>query len=628
MNRHAVRRVAAMASCAAVLSAVLSVVPAHAKTPAVHWVSPSGSGKLCTDKKPCSVATALARVKSTAPKMRADIVVRMKAGTYRRTVPITLDSGHSGRNGHRVRIEPARGATVVVSGGTAIGGWRLVDPAKNIWRAAAPRDVVSRQLFVNGRRATLAGGDAASVMGPMVKTPTGYTIASTAMARWKNIGFTELVFPGGGHDPDGEKAMAPWSHSVCTIGSVSATTVTMRPGCWNNANFGLPDLDGTRLAFITKPTRVQNNYALLDEPGEFYLDRSTWQVFYKPRAGENLAKAATVMPRATALMRGTGVRNVTVSGIVLEHARYAPDLDLGVVTIQANVIAGRAGYAPTDPSTLAVVPAAVTFTAAAGVRLQSITVRRSGGAGISFSGGGSGNVIRGVRVHDVSSNGITISEGLPLDHARTYERDTIVEHSAVHDIGIDYLSSVGIMAGWVQRVQIRNNRVTNVPHVGIGVGWGWMNKSAMVDNHVLRNTVRNAMSSSLDDGGAIYLQGGQGNATASTALDNHVVGYRKNFGAIYLDSGASHWLVARNVVEGTNGSAGWVYLQNITGHGMAWSNMVVSNYADTARQFEAPLGTHETNQVDHNFLGRQTWPAEALTTVQSAGPKGSFAALR
>lgn len=628
MKCHAVRRFVVMTSSVAVLFAALSVVPAHAKTPTVHWVSPSGGGTLCTNARPCSVDTALRKVKSTAPKMRADIIVRMTAGTYRRVTPITLEAGHSGRNGHRVRIEPARGATVVVSGGSVIRNWTRVDAAKNIWRAPAPRHIPSRQLFVNGKRATVASGDAATVMGAMEKTPTGYTTTSTTMAGWENIGFTELVFPGGGHDPDGEQAKAPWSHTVCAVSAVNGTSVTMRRGCWDNANFGLPDLDGTRLAFITKPTRVQNNYALLDEPGEFYLDQSTWEVFYKPRSGENLATASTIMPRAVSLLRGAGVRNVTVSGIVFEHARYTPTLDLGVVTVQANVIAGRAGYAPTDASTLATIPAAVTFSAGTGIRLQSITVRRSGGAGISFSGGGAGNVVRGAFVHDVASNGITISEGLPLDRARTYERDTIVEHSAVQDVGVDYPSAVGIMAGWVQRVQIRDNRVSNVPHVGIGVGWGWMNKSAMVDNHVLRNTVRNAMSSSLDDGGAIYLQGGQGNSTASTALDNHIVGYRKNFGAIYLDSGASHWLVARNVVEDIAGSAGWLYLQNIPGHGMAWSNMVVSNYTDTSRQFEAPLGPHETNKVDHNIHDRNAWPKEALATVQSAGPKGSFSALR
>ena len=628
MHSHAFARVSVATVGMAVAAALFLVAPAHGASATVRWVSPQGKGTSCSQKKPCSLERALRTVRTDVTKMKADVIVRLTKGTYRRTSPIRLTNAHSGRKGHRVRIEAAKGAAVTVSGGQVVTRWRLVDRSKDIWAAAAPRGVVSRQLFVNGRRARMASGDAATVFGRMTPTATGYEVEKAATGTWSNLSGTELVYPGGGVDPTGKPAIAPWSWSSCGIARVNERTITMHAGCWQNARNGLPDLDGTPLPFITSPTTVQNNRALLDEPGEFYLDSRASQVYYKPRKGERLQSASTVMPRAAALVDADDVKNLSIKGIVFEHARYTPSTDLGVFTIQANVVAGRRNASPTDSSSLAVIPSALDFRRAVNVRLEGITVRRSGGGGISFNGGGQKNLIRGVRVHDVSSNGITVSEGLPLDHARSYETDTTIEHSAVHDVGREYLSAVGIMAGWVKRVRIRDNRVENVPHVGIGVGWGWMNASEMVDNHVERNLVRNAMSSSLDDGGAIYLQGGQGNARASTVLDNHIVGYRKKFGAIYLDSGASHWLVARNVVEGAERSSGWVYLQNIAGHGMAWSNYVTGNFVDTARQHEAPLGTHPTNKLELNTLARSAWPRAAQQTASSAGPKGTFAKLR
>ena len=230
-------------------------------------------------------------------------------------------------------------------------------------------------------------------------------------------------------------------------------------------------------------------------------------------------------------------------------------------------------------------------------------------------------------VSDVAANGITVSEGTGLATADSYETDSVVEQSVVRDVGVEYLSAVGIMAGWVARVTVRDNVVERTPHVGIGVGWGWMNEGEMVDNHVRGNVVHDTMQSQLSDGGAIYVQGRQASTAMSTIIDNHVSGDHRDYGAIYLDSGASHWLVTNNVVEDVSG-AGWLFLQNIAAHGMAFSNLVAGNYSDTDEMQEAPLGLHDSNLVVQNALDRADWTPMAEEATASAGPKGAYAALR
>ena len=45
---------------------------------------------------------------------------------------------------------------------------------------------------------------------------------------------------------------------------------------------------------MTAVTWIENAYELLDEPGEWYLDRSRHELFYRPRPGEDLATARVV----------------------------------------------------------------------------------------------------------------------------------------------------------------------------------------------------------------------------------------------------------------------------------------------------------------------------------------------
>ncbi len=70
--------------------------------------------------------------------------------------------------------------------------------------------------------------------------------------------------------------------------------------CWDNSNkrVEFPDIPGRTVSMVGpghltnggRATYAENAYELLDQPGEWYLDRTAHRVYYLPRKGENLAR--------------------------------------------------------------------------------------------------------------------------------------------------------------------------------------------------------------------------------------------------------------------------------------------------------------------------------------------------
>src|SRR5579872_2494717 len=121
------------------------------------YVSPSGDdanpGTAARPIRSLSHARDLVRGRNGA--MTADLTVYLSSGTYRLTEPLALDARDSGSGGHNVVYTAASADQIpVISGAIQIGGWKLVDKARNLWSAAAPAELKnSRQLYVDGVRA-------------------------------------------------------------------------------------------------------------------------------------------------------------------------------------------------------------------------------------------------------------------------------------------------------------------------------------------------------------------------------------------------------------------------------------------------------------------------------------------
>src|SRR6266516_715712 len=280
-------RVAVIGAAALAAAALLVALPAGAATQATVYVSPGGNDANTGTSASQPVKTlqrARDIVRTLNQGMTGDLVVSLANGTYQLSQPLTLDAQDSGTGGHRVIWTAASGARPVISGGVPITGW--TSGSGGIWSAPAPAGLRTRQLYVNGVRATRASGPLPTKI--TATTAKGYTTADATMDNWRNPKDIEFVYTAG---------LGGWTEPRCPVAAISPTAISMAQPCWTNTNARLDRTSSQAWNLVgrpklhTLPTLVDNAFELLDRPGEWYLDRSRSTVYYLPRSGENLATA-------------------------------------------------------------------------------------------------------------------------------------------------------------------------------------------------------------------------------------------------------------------------------------------------------------------------------------------------
>ncbi|MFC1431677.1 discoidin domain-containing protein [Streptacidiphilus sp. N1-3] len=556
------RMTAALAASAGLiigaLTGITAAPAAAAGTPLSYYVSPSGSGQSCTTSAPCALTTAQQLVRSVTGTAQTDIDVVLADGTYRLANTLSFDAadGDGATSGHTVTYQAAPGADPVLSGGEQITGW--TQGAGGVWQATVPAGTDTRQLYVNGVRADRAAG---AVPTGLTRTATGYTAASTVFTSWPNISDVEFVYD------------VAWTQVRCDIASVSGTSITMDQPCFDNSTkkpYGVnADL----------PSSVENARALLTDPGQWYLDRSSNTVYYLPRAGQNLSTADVEIPRLQTLVSGTGteqqpLNGLALSGISFEYAGWtAPDNGDGFSEVQANMrLTGQNAwqnqgtctrYSSTSPGTCpygawTMTPGNVVFDHTTGLSVTGSTFEHLGAAGLQLDRDVAGSTVQGNVFTDISGNGLEIGNGTdadPSDLSLLPANNTIADNW-VHHIAVEYTGGVGIFQGYTRDDTIEHNQINDVPYSGISSNWGWgHNPTATQGNRILDNLVFDQMQQR-SDGGGIYVLGIEGDSLADGLLiSGNVVRNTDSANgghAIYTDGGSEYITMTGNAMFANN----------------------------------------------------------------------------
>ncbi|GAA5191753.1 hypothetical protein GCM10023322_49860 [Rugosimonospora acidiphila] len=602
-----------------------------------------------TPQRPlASLPAAQRAVRARTATMTADLVVNLRAGTYRLTEPFTLDgeAGDSGGNGYRVIYQSfghgtARPEEAVLSGGRPVTGWRPV-PGGRAWRADVG-DLPTRQLYVNGRRApraTVRPG----LPGNVTKTETGFVTDSTLPQTWRDPASIELVFQG----------VNPWSEARLGVAAISgderSTTITMaQPGFGRSGELYAARLDGRpsdQWGILAAPTSAENSVSFLTEPGTFALERLDAQrrggdraagqhvLYYLPLPDEDPATAEFVVPVLERLVvgRGTGSRplhDVTLRGLTLCHAGWTePSGAGGFLHYHGNAYHDGGPLALVDlaeglaqlavPESPAQVPAAVAFTHTQRITLRDNRFTRLGAGAVAFRGAqpepssGAGehpprgqagpsedNAVLGNVIDDVSGGGVAIDSGTR----------TRVERNLIHDVGREYHGCPAVWVAESREVTVAHNEIHDVPYSGIIVMGG--DRAGRVQ--VVENLVYRTMTV-LADGGGIYLAGPQGASYASGTLvrgnviRDTITPY--NFG-LYTDFGSAWVTVQGNAVYRADTPAVLRVtppLDNVAFLGNFWD--------------DEPVG-HDTPPPGVTLAGNTVLPRDGFEQALAADPAGA-----
>jgi hypothetical protein len=249
-----------------------------------YYVSPSGTGSACSSAAPCSIMQAQALVRSVAATMQGNVMVNLADGTYRLAAPLVFTAADSGTNGHTITWQAASGAHPRISGGVPITGWTLSDSSKDIWKASAPSGFATRQLYVDGMIATRARSSSIS-RSNMTFTSSGWTFSNTSLAYLNALTNPTRV------ELD---ILGAWTNRYSAIQSVKNGTVTMAQPAWDQNTWGY---DPVQSPYRQGPIYAENDYTLLDQPGEWYQDIAAGVLYYIPTSGQDLTKVDVELPQ-------------------------------------------------------------------------------------------------------------------------------------------------------------------------------------------------------------------------------------------------------------------------------------------------------------------------------------------
>jgi hypothetical protein len=555
---------------------------AHAATAATVFVSPSGNDANAGTTKSAPVRTlarAQAVVRTLNQNMTGDVRVELADGMHPLSTPLALTSRDSGTNGHNVVWTAASGAHPVLSGGVRVTGWKRVDAARNVWSAPVPAGLNTRQLYVNGTRATRARGAAPVTL---TWTDTGYTASGGAMSGWRNKGDIEFVYTAG---------IGAWTEIRCSVGRIAADgTISMGQPCWDNSNQRYIKPEWNRTANLVgpgrlgnpgpepggagiPPTYVENAFELLDSPGEWYLDRPANTVYYIPRAGENPSTATVTAAALQTLVSGQGVQNLVFNGLQFSYATWLrPSTDEGFSEIQAGyTITGTTGYKTLGLCTFAPggtcpygawtkEPANVSFTNAKRVQFTGNAFVHLGAAGLDLGNGSQNDTVKGNVFTDISGNGLELGAvDKPQATGADRTSSNLIADNHIFNVAVEYHGGVGILVGYAERTTITHNQLDALPYTAISIGWGgWPDKKGLpaIANFSNHNTISNNLifdyMRMLNDGGGIYTQGRTG---TSFGTGEHITGNvlhdqrnPKGGHVVYTDNGAAFITITGNAM--------------------------------------------------------------------------------
>ncbi len=320
-------------------------------------VSPFGSDlNPGTSESPFkTISRAMIAVRQVNTDMACDIDVFLDDGVY--TLNSTLKFGveDGGNNNYRVNYKAKEGANPVISGGVQVSGW--TEGENGIWSASC--DVpYARSLYINDRMAIRARTET------KIKGNGWYTDSSGKVA---GIRISKSLI---GQLTNPEDAEIHWSSSwryncikLSGIISVNADENTL-----------LCSINTDDIFTYDKAFTVENAFELLDTEGEFYYNRSTRTIYYKPYAGEDMTNAVGFVPRVETLIKiysndmNNKVKNISFDGITFAYGAYTLPSISSYSSVQANVL-NNSGF----------------FNPAPGKSFTSASIQLNGADNISFT---------------------------------------------------------------------------------------------------------------------------------------------------------------------------------------------------------------------------------------------------
>ena len=617
------------------------------------YVAPLGNDSHAgTKEQPFkTISRARDAVRLVNQNMTSDIHVYLRGGDHPVTDTLTFTPDDSGMNGHKVCYQAYENEVPVMNGAHKVTGWK--NHKGSIYEAKLERPTKLRTLIVNDKRAYMAHKTVTARGG------WGSYSITAGQADWARQS---------GSKPDGVEYLASDVPSLANPSDVEI----MRNTTWNSNIVCVREImtsgenqvlklqqpygaiaqnQGWDSGFKATGTHtIYNAFEFLDEPGEFYFNKSTGTLYYYSN-GENMATAKVYAPHAGRLISVEGasrtqrVENIRFKGITFANTEAVLPMvenSSGKATVQAATWCmafddddwHNIQYRAYDTA-----PCAIEVSSAESIQFENCTLKHIGNDGIGFINDVSNSQIIGNFCADMGGSAFQVGhpqhlyegDGGPNEKYPPAKegvcRNILIKNNVLFDLTKLYYGHAGITAYFVEGLKIEHNHIQGTQYSGISLGWGWNNfdeiskpgnpTTTCKNNSFNNNRVYDCMKM-LHDGGAFYTLGSQPNSEAS---GNFVKAATTHFQGVYHPDEGTAWYTGKNLVfEIVPGQDNFELNDWKRKHDNHYSNIYSTS---NSQQTGAPNCTI----TDLHVYPDANWPQEALDIIKNAGPEPQYDAL-
>ncbi len=637
---------------------ILYTVPVSAQeAQAIYYVSPDGNDENPgTEKEPFKTIVRAQEVVRTVNKnMTGDIIVYLREGDYHLTDTLSFTPEDSGTNGHMIEYRAYPGETPVIMAATKVTGWTQYDG--NIYKAPLERNDKLRSLYVNGKRAYMASSTL-TCQGSWGE----YTVVKdSAPWAWDNgtnpdgIRYRATDFPADTRNPEDieSESSTTWNKTivcfreVMTEGSEVILKFQQPYGAIaQRIDSGAAFQNGAGISH-----KVSNVFEFLDEPGEFYFDKTEGYVYYYKEDGEDMSAATVYAPNGLeTLVAITGnsvtdrVKNLSFYGLTFQYSDWnlmEIDGSYGKANVQGSAVQiayeqgkYQNGFMRRDD----VCPAAISVNNSESIVFERNTLAHTGAEGISMNNDVKDAKLIGNAIYDIAGSAIVIShpQHVFIGDGGTHEKyapgiegacsNIDVTNNFIHQTTRLFKGHAAVMAYYPDTLTFSNNFISDTAYNGLSMGWGWWEfdgverpgavtpgnpSTTMKNNTVSNNWIFDTMQE-LYDSGPIYTLGSQPNTIISNNYLRGVPAGHKY--GLHPDEGSAYITSKNNVidtdlnVDDTVEVGTWGYQHDLH---------YINNYATKGTY-------HSTDVPDSTFEPLQSypdavWPMDAYDICVNSG---------
>ena len=469
-----------------------SITATATPIPTKFYVSPSGrDSHPGTAEQPFrTLGRARAAVRNVKAKTTQPITVYLREGVYYLTEKMEFSPVDSGSKNAPITYQAYPNEQVVISGGVRLNLiWKPYP--KGIMQAQVPREISSiDQLFVNGKRQHLARYPNYDPEAQFFGGTSADAIAPRRVKTWKN--------PIGGYMHALHVSM--WGSKHYLIVGVNQNGALKFQGGWQENRGGGFD-PVFRGGYHKEILFVENIFAELDAPEEWYFDSPKRILYLKPSPSLDLSRAQIIAAGITQLITLKGsvqspVKHIHFSNIIFRHTQRV-FLEPYERLLRGDWSIARLG--------------AILFEGAQDCSVQDCTFEDLGGNGVFLSRYNRRVNVTGCRftrlgesavclvgnVDAVRSPAIRYSTTLPQDQidltpgpkTPDYPAQCSIHNNLMHRFGIIGKQVAGVIISMAEEITVSHNTIYQCPRAAICINdgcWG----GHIVEYNDAFNTVR------------------------------------------------------------------------------------------------------------------------------------------